>query len=166
MAICKFFVTVYAHPRKFYLCKFGITLKMYNRKNEKAVVLHLSRSNWKKRETLKFSVLCWRCYSHPTRNNAPSRCVWWAKSDSHHKQLAVAFPMSGSFKITHQYYPIWGHSFVSCDRTYKVVKHGVRKYDHIYSPSNENLLYAVQKSRALAMNPLFAVGIELKRSGT
>ncbi|KAG8307095.1 hypothetical protein J6590_031495 [Homalodisca vitripennis] len=42
--------------------------------------------------------------------------------------------MTGRFKTIHQYYPVRGHSFMPCDRTFGVVKWAVRRYDRIYSP--------------------------------
>ncbi|KAG8329292.1 hypothetical protein J6590_089898, partial [Homalodisca vitripennis] len=42
--------------------------------------------------------------------------------------------MTGRFKTIHQYYPVRGHSFMPCDRTFGVVKRAVRRYDRIYSP--------------------------------
>lgn len=49
-------------------------------------------------------------------------------------RFILTLTMTGRFETINQYYPIRGHSFMPCDRTFGVVKRAVKKYDRIYSP--------------------------------
>ncbi|XP_046684222.1 uncharacterized protein LOC124370001 [Homalodisca vitripennis] len=49
-------------------------------------------------------------------------------------RVLTALTMNNRFKIIHQYFPIRGHSFMPCDRTFAVIKRAVRRHDRIYSP--------------------------------
>ncbi|PSN40966.1 hypothetical protein C0J52_22716 [Blattella germanica] len=50
-------------------------------------------------------------------------------------RLLATLTMNGRFSVIHQFYPIRGHSFLPCDRTFSVIKRQVRRFDWIYSPN-------------------------------
>ncbi|KAJ9593391.1 hypothetical protein L9F63_015095 [Diploptera punctata] len=50
-------------------------------------------------------------------------------------RLLATLTMNGRFSVIHQFYPIRGHSFLPCDRTFSVIKRQVRRLDRIYSPN-------------------------------
>lgn len=49
-------------------------------------------------------------------------------------RLFSALTMKNKFKVINHYYPVRGHSFMPCDRTFGTVKREVRRHDRVYSP--------------------------------
>lgn len=49
-------------------------------------------------------------------------------------RFILTLAMSGRFESINQYYPIQGHSFMPCDRTFGVLKGAVKEYVRIYLP--------------------------------
>lgn len=60
-------------------------------------------------------------------------------------RLLLTLSNNGRFKEIHHYYPVRGHSFTPCDRTFGLIKRAIRKHDRLYIPEQYRTLFAMQR---------------------
>uniref|UniRef100_A0A1B6EE39 DUF4371 domain-containing protein n=1 Tax=Clastoptera arizonana TaxID=38151 RepID=A0A1B6EE39_9HEMI len=66
-------------------------------------------------------------------------------------RFLLALTMSGRFETINQYYPVRGHSFMPCDRTFGLLKRAIKKHDRIYSPDQYKVIICNAKKRVQLM---------------
>ncbi|KAG8327967.1 hypothetical protein J6590_006142 [Homalodisca vitripennis] len=62
-------------------------------------------------------------------------------------RLLLTLTMSDRFETMNQYYPIRGHSFMLCDKTFGVMKRAVKKHDRMYSPEQYKVIICNAKNK-------------------
>lgn len=59
----------------------------------------------------------------------------WGQNKNHTlSKVCLALCDLGRFKVVKQFYPLRGHSYNPCDRSFSMIKRPIRKQDRIYTP--------------------------------
>lgn len=62
-------------------------------------------------------------------------------------RFLLTLTMNKRFKEIHEYFPVRGHSFMPCDRTFGLIKRVIRKHDRIYVPDQYKELICKSKAK-------------------